>query len=135
MPILRNLSITGSILITCLAPWISSCTHLKYASVQADYARIQNAQPAQLNAKHMIERETFFVHGRCADADYTPLAAYLIRTNGKYLMALSDGTLTPFLPEQDRSVKLVRGRRPPENQVEKHWMRFMEEHPELRNRP
>ena len=69
------------------------------------------------------------------DAHYTPLAAYYIRTNGKYLMALSDGTLTPFLPEQDSFVELARGRRSPENQVEKDWMRFMAEHPELRNKP
>jgi pimeloyl-ACP methyl ester carboxylesterase len=44
-----------------------SCTHLKYASVQAEYARIQNAEPGQVNVKHMLDRDTFFVHGRCID--------------------------------------------------------------------
>ena len=68
-------------------------------------------------------------------ANYSPLAAYLIRTNGKYLMALSDGTLTPFSPEQSRFVELVRGERPAENEVEKDWLRFIEEHPELRDNP
>lgn len=57
-----------SAVIACLALGTYSCTHLKYASVQAEYARIQNAEPAQINAKHMIERDTFFVHGRCIDA-------------------------------------------------------------------
>lgn len=50
-----------------LAFCLCSCTYLKYASVQAEYARIQNAEPGQLNVKHMIERETYFVHGRSID--------------------------------------------------------------------
>ena len=51
----------------CLALCLCSCTYLEYASVQADYARIQNAAPGQLNVKHMLDRDTFFVHGRCND--------------------------------------------------------------------
>jgi len=51
-----------------LAFCLCSCTYLKYASVQAEYARIQNAEPGQLNVKHMIDRETYFVHGRSIDA-------------------------------------------------------------------
>jgi pimeloyl-ACP methyl ester carboxylesterase len=54
-------------LVLCLAFCLCSCTHLKYASVQADYARIQNAAPGQLNVKHMLDRDTYFVHGRCND--------------------------------------------------------------------
>ncbi len=42
---------------------LSSCTYLKYASVQSDYARIQNAEPAQLNLKHMIDVDKFYVVG------------------------------------------------------------------------
>ena len=52
----------------CLAFCLCSCTYLKYASVQAEYARIQNAEPGQLNVKHMIDRDTYFVHGLCNDA-------------------------------------------------------------------
>ena len=55
-------------LTVCLALSISSCTYLKYASVQAEYARIQNAEPGQLNVKHMIDRDTYFVYGLGIDA-------------------------------------------------------------------
>ena len=58
-----------SILVVCLALCMSSCTYLKYASVQAEYARIQNAEPGQLNVKHMIDRETYFISGRCIDVE------------------------------------------------------------------
>lgn len=58
----RSAVAAGFLFCTC------SCTYLKYASVQAEYARVQRAEPAQLNVKHMIEMETFFVHGRCLDA-------------------------------------------------------------------
>jgi len=50
-----------------LVLFAQSCTYLKYAGVQSEYARIQEAEPTQLNVKHMIERDTFFVHGRCID--------------------------------------------------------------------
>lgn len=45
----------------------SSCTYLKYSSVQANYARIQNADPGQVNLKHMLDRDTFFVIGKTID--------------------------------------------------------------------
>lgn len=47
---------------------ISSCTYLKYAAVQADYARIQKSEPGQVNLKHMIGRDIFYVIGRTLDA-------------------------------------------------------------------
>lgn len=57
------------ILIFCLIllSLICSCSHLKYASVQAEYARIQNAEPSQINLKHMIENDNFIVFGRTID--------------------------------------------------------------------
>ena len=69
------------------------------------------------------------------DADYTPMAAYMIRMNGKYLMALSDGTLEPFDTEQKKFVEVARGQRSPRNSPEKDWLRFLGEHPELRGVP
>jgi len=69
------------------------------------------------------------------DSDYDPLAAYLIHANGKYLMALSDGSLTPFNPDQVTFVAIARGQRPPRNEVEKSWIKFIDEHPELRSDP
>ena len=56
------------ILLSCLAFCLSSCTYLKHARVQAEYARIQNAEPGQLNVKHMIDREKIVIHGQCNDA-------------------------------------------------------------------
>lgn len=46
---------------------LSSCTYLKYTSIQAEYARIQEASPSQINLKHMIDRDTFFVVGQTTD--------------------------------------------------------------------
>ncbi len=62
--------------------FLCSCTYLKYASVQAEYSRIQNADPSQTHLKHMIENENFFVFGKTIDEpgrysdDYLAVAAY-----------------------------------------------------------
>ena len=74
------------VLTLCLALCLCSCTYLKYASVQAEYARIQNAAPGQVNAKHMIDRETFFVHGRCNDdaGSYDGLPKVIAAFSSKY---------------------------------------------------
>ena len=76
----------GLMLCVCMAFCLCSCTYLKYASVQAEYARIQNAQPGQLNVKHMIDRETFFVHGRSLDAArlYASLPKAIAAFSSKY---------------------------------------------------
>lgn len=64
---------------------LCSCSHLKYASIQAEYARIQNAKPGQVNLKHMIEHDNFVVFGRTVDAFdqyggyYLAIAAYSSR--------------------------------------------------------
>lgn len=50
-----------------LLPLLCSCSYLKYASVQAEYARIQQAEPGQVNLKHMLDRDTHFVLGRTLD--------------------------------------------------------------------
>jgi len=73
-------------LTVCLACCVCSCTYLKYANVQAEYARIQNAEPGQLNVKHMIDRETFFVHGRSIDvtSSYAGLPKAIAAFSSKY---------------------------------------------------
>ena len=43
---------------------VSACTYLKYAAVQKHYARIQNIDPSQVNLKHMLDRDTYFVYGK-----------------------------------------------------------------------
>jgi len=62
-----------------------SCSHLKYASVQAEYVRIQNAEPSQVNLKHLITHDNFAVFGRTIDEldrygdHYLAIAAYSSR--------------------------------------------------------
>jgi len=70
----------------CLAFFLWSCTYLKYASVQAEYARIQNAEPGQLNVKHMIDRESYFVHGRSIDSkrSYADIPKAIAAFSSKY---------------------------------------------------
>ncbi|WP_444996984.1 DUF413 domain-containing protein [Aliikangiella sp. IMCC44359] len=61
---------------------LSSCTYLKYASIQSEYNRIHNATPGQMNLKHMIDKKTFYVLGKiinqsCQCAQYPmAIAAY-----------------------------------------------------------
>ena len=70
----------------CLAFCLCSCTYLKYVSVQAEYARIQDAEPGQLNVKHMIDREKVVIHGRCNDAagSYAGLPKAIAAFSSKY---------------------------------------------------
>lgn len=77
---------TRVILVSCLAFCLCSCTYLKYAGVQAEYARIQNAEPGQLNVKHMIDREKFAIHGQCNDAagNYAGLPKIIAAFSSKY---------------------------------------------------
>ena len=56
---------------------LNSCSHLKYASVQAEYKRIQNSDPGQVNLKHMLERDTYFVVGSTTDPGHRFSDTYL----------------------------------------------------------
>lgn len=44
-----------------------SCSHLKHASIQAEYARIQNSEPGQVNLRHMLTHDNFVVYGKTID--------------------------------------------------------------------
>ncbi len=44
-----------------------SCSQLKYASLQAEYTRIQNAEPGQVNLRHMLTHNNFVVYGKTID--------------------------------------------------------------------
>ncbi len=74
------------ILMLSIALSVSSCTYLKYASIQAQYSRIQAASPEQLNVKHMIDRETFFVHGKSVDTSglYAELPKAIAAFSSRY---------------------------------------------------
>ena len=60
---------------------------MKHVSIQAEYARIQKADPGQVNLKHMIDRETYFVIGQTIDHNGSyanlpmPVAAYSSNSN------------------------------------------------------
>ena len=72
--------------VLCATLLSCSCTYLKYASVQSEYARIQNAEPGQVNVKHMLERETFFVQGRAIDdsGNYSAYSKAVAAYSNKY---------------------------------------------------
>ncbi len=73
-------------LVLCLACFLGSCTYLKYAAVHAEYGRIQNAKPGQVNVKHMIDRVSYFVNGRSVDpsGDYAGLPKAIAAFSSKY---------------------------------------------------
>ncbi len=68
----------GILLCFSLSIMLISCSYLKYASIQAEYSRIQDAEPGQVNLKHMLERDRYFVFGKIVDSfskySETPLA-------------------------------------------------------------
>jgi len=59
------------VLCVIVLPHLISCTYLKYAAVQEEYKRIQEAEPGQVNVKHMIDREKYFVYGKIIDHNGT----------------------------------------------------------------
>lgn len=63
--------------------------------------------------------------------DYSALAQYVIHSAGKYWMAISNGTLKPAYPEQERFVRVIKGLEAPKHQVVKDWLRFLKEYPDL----
>jgi pimeloyl-ACP methyl ester carboxylesterase len=63
--------------------------------------------------------------------DYSPVVQYVIHSTGKYWMAVSNGVLKPFFPEQERFVRIVKGEEAPKRQLVKDWLRFLKEYPEL----
>jgi len=65
------------------------------------------------------------------DDDYSPLGQYVIRSLGRYWMAISNGTLKPFFPEQERFVRIINGEETSKDVVIKDWLRFLKEYPEI----
>lgn len=47
--------------------FLQGCTYLKYAALHQEYKKIQQADPSQVNLKHIIERDSFFVYGKISD--------------------------------------------------------------------
>jgi len=66
--------------------FLTSCTYLKYSSIQAEYADIQNSDPSQVNLKHMLDRETFFVIGKTIDKSnrYSDVSMAIVAYSNKF---------------------------------------------------
>jgi triacylglycerol esterase/lipase EstA (alpha/beta hydrolase family) len=63
--------------------------------------------------------------------DYSPGGQYVIHSLGRYWMAVSNGTLKPIIPEQERFLRVIKGEEPPKYQMVKDWLRFLKEYPEV----
>ncbi|MBH9576237.1 DUF413 domain-containing protein [Inhella proteolytica] len=55
-----------------LLPLLASCTFLQNAALQAEYERLQTAEPSMRNLKHLVARETYLVHGRVSALEGGP---------------------------------------------------------------
>ena len=88
---------------------------------------VENAFPAaQLNLLHQGGYDV-----RLGEA-YPPIAQYSIHNYGKYLMALTNGSITTFHPEEERFIAVVKGEKSPRSDAEKGWLRFLGEYPEFK---
>ncbi len=63
--------------------------------------------------------------------DYSPIVQFIIHNYGKYWMAVTNGNLKPFFPEQENFVRVIRGEVPATYAVVKGWLKFMSEYPEI----
>ncbi len=91
---LNKAAIKACLLLAVLPP-LSSCTYLKHTSAQANYSRIQDASPSQVNLKHLLDRETFFVIGKTLDdsGDYADLPLAVAAYSDKYRQNERVGTM------------------------------------------
>jgi pimeloyl-ACP methyl ester carboxylesterase len=64
---------------------------------------------------------------------YSPTVQYMIRSFGKYVMALTKGTIIPIDSEQERFIAVANGEKTPRTDLEKSWLKFISEHPEFKD--
>ncbi|WP_373017734.1 lipase family alpha/beta hydrolase, partial [Thiomicrorhabdus sp.] len=81
---MKNILVSLFVISTLIT--LSSCSYMKNASIQAEYAQIQQADPGQVNLKHMIDRETYFVIGQTIDkkSRYTSIPLAVAAYSSKY---------------------------------------------------
>lgn len=65
--------------------------------------------------------------------DYSPVTQHLIGYAGKYLVLLVKGVIQPFHSQQQRYVQAIRGEIPATRGVEKEFILFMKQYPEMVN--
>lgn len=63
--------------------------------------------------------------------DYSPVGQYIIKSVGRYYMAISNGTLKPFFPEQERFLRVIKGEESPKYEAVEDWLRFLKEYPDI----
>ena len=65
---------------------INACAYLKNTLVQAEYSRLQSANPSMVNLKHMIDRDTYFVYGELIDPEgtYTDKSLVIAAFSSRY---------------------------------------------------
>lgn len=65
---------------------LNSCTYLKHSAAQARYTEIQNTSPSQVNLKHMLDRDNFFVLGKATDSErrYSGVSMVIAAYSNKY---------------------------------------------------
>ena len=63
--------------------------------------------------------------------DYSQVSQYFIHSQGRYWMAVSNGTLKPFFPGQERFLRVIKGEETPKYEVVEDWLRFLKEYPEF----
>lgn len=49
------------VMLTCIVISLTSCAYLQYSAVQAEYKKIQTADPSQVNLMHMLDQDVFFL--------------------------------------------------------------------------
>jgi len=97
------------------------------AHIQGLMEMVKNAfPPAQL---HLLRQGGYDV---ALGDEYSLTAQYSIHHYGKYLMALTKGTITLFHPEEERFIAVINGEKAPRDDAEKGWLRFIREHPEFK---
>ncbi|MFW2386759.1 MAG: hypothetical protein ACN4G0_00360, partial [Polyangiales bacterium] len=62
-----------------------------------------------------------------------PIAPVVIREFGKNLMALTTVALIHLDEEQEHFIDVANGEKAPHGDLEDGWLRFVSEHPELRD--
>jgi uncharacterized protein YifE (UPF0438 family) len=75
----------------------------------------------------------FFEGGYDVDLsdDYSPIVQFIIHNYGKYWMAVTNGTLKPFFPEQENFMRVIRSEVPATHEGVRGWLKFMSEYPEI----
>lgn len=63
--------------------------------------------------------------------DYSPISQHLISYAGKYIILLVKGVIQPVNPQQKRFIQAIQGGITANKDVEKEFILFMREYPEL----